>query len=461
MDLNGTGLVAAQAAERRINPFRPELRAAEGGRPNRIVGYALVFDKLSRNLGGFVERMAPTAFRSLQDKGWPDVVCRFNHSDSFILGTVQGGTVAIDVDGTGVLYDVIPPESRGDVLELVQRGDCRASSFAFRVPEGADEWEAWQGNTLRRTVNDLDLVDVAPVIIPAYPDATAAARSLDGAIISLASKFHADPLEIRSLLDDNKGVKLFKRSDRPSAPAATPATESLEGKEAPVSKTAAEMDQEARAKLTAKARKALPNSAFAYIDDEGVGHFPIHDANHVRNALARIAQGAKFGKEALPKVKAAAKKFGIDSDEQNSWLDILEEAREFPNWFWGLFTECEARMEAEEAEARTANTNSDSTAKDDEADAEADEDESGKGIEGEERSASKSSSKGDDASDSDDDDDDSKSDSKMSDGKGKKVGKGEKQLPAFLQKDTSQKRMSELLGKRYDPHYFSDEETEA
>ena len=66
----------------------------------------------------------------------------------------------------------------------------------------------------------------------------------------------------------------------------------------------------------------LPDSAFAYIAPGGtkdasgkttprdLRHFPIHDKAHADNAAARIAQGAKFGKEALPKVKAAQKKFG-------------------------------------------------------------------------------------------------------------------------------------------------------
>lgn len=71
----------------------------------------------------------------------------------------------------------------------------------------------------------------------------------------------------------------------------------------------------------------LPDSDFAYIEPGGskdgdgkttprsLRHFPIHDAAHVRNALARIAQGAKFGDQALPKVRAAAKKFGIDTSK--------------------------------------------------------------------------------------------------------------------------------------------------
>jgi class 3 adenylate cyclase len=44
--------------------------------------------------------------------------------------------------------------------------------------------------------------------------------------------------------------------------------------------------------LRAKDRAQLPDSAFAYIDSRGKRRLPIHDASHVRNALARFGQVA-------------------------------------------------------------------------------------------------------------------------------------------------------------------------
>jgi class 3 adenylate cyclase len=46
------------------------------------------------------------------------------------------------------------------------------------------------------------------------------------------------------------------------------------------------------ARLGAKERAQLPDSAFAYIDSEGRRRLPINDAAHVRNALARFGQVA-------------------------------------------------------------------------------------------------------------------------------------------------------------------------
>jgi hypothetical protein len=69
----------------------------------------------------------------------------------------------------------------------------------------------------------------------------------------------------------------------------------------------------------------LPDSAFAYIEpggkkDEGgktiprsLRHFPVHDHNHAQNALARANQ-SPFGSKAMPKILAAARRFGIKLD---------------------------------------------------------------------------------------------------------------------------------------------------
>src|ERR687891_426917 len=40
--------------------------------------------------------------------------------------------------------------------------------------------------------------------------------------------------------------------------------------------------------MSAKERARLPDSAFAYIDSTGKRKLPIHDAAHVRNAMARF-----------------------------------------------------------------------------------------------------------------------------------------------------------------------------
>jgi len=68
-------------------------------------------------------------------------------------------------------------------------------------------------------------------------------------------------------------------------------------------------------RLGAKQRARLPDSAFAYIDSSGRRRLPIHDASHVRNALARFNQVVFEDEAARDRARSrllrAAKKHGI------------------------------------------------------------------------------------------------------------------------------------------------------
>lgn len=197
-------------AERRFTPGAIEVRAAADGQ--KIGGYGAVFGKLSRNLGGFVELVDTGAFNQARNLNWPNVVCRWNHDSNMVLGTTVGRTLQLRTDNIGLDYEVLPPQSRQDILELVQRGDVQHSSFAFRVPDGGDEWRTTDQNYPMRVLHEVQLVDVAPVLDPAYPDASAGLRSLAAAM--------AAPLdEVRAMAADDELRRFFQRTDRPSVPA--------------------------------------------------------------------------------------------------------------------------------------------------------------------------------------------------------------------------------------------------
>jgi HK97 family phage prohead protease len=193
------------AVERRFTTMTVEYRTPPGEQA-RIGGYAAMFTKVSQNLGGFVEVVERSFFNKSRGDGWPDVLCRYNHDDNMLLGTTGAGTLRLSLDDTGLDYNVTPPQSRADVVELVQRGDVRKSSFAFRVPTGGEDWGlSDQGYPMRHLVTG-QLVDVAPVNVPAYLDTSAALRSL-------AVKMDADVEEVRSLADANDLRRFFTRTD--------------------------------------------------------------------------------------------------------------------------------------------------------------------------------------------------------------------------------------------------------
>lgn len=212
-------------AERRFTSVPVEIRA---GSDRKIIGgYAAKFERFSQNLGGFVERIAPTAFNKSRGRGWQGVIARYNHDDNMVLGTIGGGTLRLSVDEVGLAYEVDVPNARADVFELVERGDVRQSSFAFVVDVDGDEWAANDQGFPMRTLHSVRLMDVAPVNTPAYEDTTVGTRSIDGALISLSRKFEADLAEVRTLAAAGDLSKFFKRTDKQGAPVERSSHEAL------------------------------------------------------------------------------------------------------------------------------------------------------------------------------------------------------------------------------------------
>ena len=82
-----------------------------------------------------------------------------------------------------------------------------------------------------------------------------------------------------------------------------------------------------RAEMTSASINDLPDSDFGYVEPGGtkdgsgrtvprsLRHFPLQDAAHVRDALGRAPQ-SPFGDKAMPKIRAAAKKYGVDVADQ-------------------------------------------------------------------------------------------------------------------------------------------------
>jgi len=149
--------------ERRITTQRADVTG------NTIRGYAAVFNSPSEDLGGFVEYIAPGAFDSVMND---DVRGFYNHDWNYLLGRVSSGTLRIFVDEVGLGYEIDLPNTSyaNDLAELMKRGDVNQSSFAFMIE--SDKWEVKGKQNIRTITKVSRLIDVAPVVIPAYPAAT-------------------------------------------------------------------------------------------------------------------------------------------------------------------------------------------------------------------------------------------------------------------------------------------------
>lgn len=202
--------------ERRFTPVPVQVRADNGKR--KVGGYAAMFKKLSRNLGGFVEVVEPSFFNHTRANGWPDVIARYNHDDNMLLGTTGGNTLRLWTDETGLMYEVDPPQARNDIVELIERGDVRKSSFAFRLDNNGDEWTLTdQDYPLRKLVSG-QLVDVAPVNSPAYDNTSVGMRGVEIALRSLATKMNAEFDEVRKMSEENELKRFFVRTDNRGVP---------------------------------------------------------------------------------------------------------------------------------------------------------------------------------------------------------------------------------------------------
>lgn len=153
-----------------------ELRMSNNG---QLMGYAAVFNKRSRDLGGFTESILAGAFQSsLQDAD--DVVALYDHDTRSVLGRVGSGTLRLEEDQRGLRFEIdLPPTTVGkDLAALVERKDVAGASFAFTVPEGGDKWIT-DARSVHREVSKVNLHEITVTPFPAYPDTTVAKRHLE------------------------------------------------------------------------------------------------------------------------------------------------------------------------------------------------------------------------------------------------------------------------------------------
>lgn len=218
--------------QRQTREYRSETPVAlRAARSRTIGGYGAIFNRTSENLGGFVEQVDPTAFNKTRGDGWNNVVCRFNHSDDQLLGRTGSGTLRLATDNTGLSYDVDLPECRSDVLELVTRGDVANSSFAFQCFE--DSWATTDNGYPMRTLIAVRLIDVAPVVQPAYSQASVGLRSQSiVGLASLAKHFDADLDDVVQLAQADELRRLFSRTDTNSTTSKSVTTRGISGSEA-------------------------------------------------------------------------------------------------------------------------------------------------------------------------------------------------------------------------------------
>ena len=153
-----------------------EIRSAEG-EPEKIRGYAAVFDKLSVPLWGFREKIDKGAFAESIKKD--DVRALWNHDPNYVLGRNKAGTLTLEEDDKGLLIEIDPPDTQWarDLVTSIKRKDVTQMSFGFETE--TDEWDRSDEKNVVRTLKKVRLFDVSPVTYPAYPQTKVGVRTAE------------------------------------------------------------------------------------------------------------------------------------------------------------------------------------------------------------------------------------------------------------------------------------------
>lgn len=146
----------------------------------RLTGYPIVFNVLSQDLGGFRERIAPSAVeRTLRNGDNVDALLDHKRETTSILGSTDSGLLRLKRDRHGLAIDVTPPDTHGarDLVAVVKAGLVKGMSFSFMVMPGGQEWDE-DDHGLVRTVTDMVFSEVSFVVNPAYLQTEVSARNL-------------------------------------------------------------------------------------------------------------------------------------------------------------------------------------------------------------------------------------------------------------------------------------------
>ncbi|WP_204236177.1 HK97 family phage prohead protease [Mammaliicoccus sciuri] len=146
-----------------------------------VEGYALRFNTLSNDLGGFVETISPEA---LKEADLSDVRCLIDHDSSKVLGRTTSETLELKIDEEGLYFRTQLPNTTyaKDLYENIRLGNINQCSFGFILDEDGDEFEKREDGLFKRTLRKIkSLFDVSIVTYPAYndTDVSPALRSIE------------------------------------------------------------------------------------------------------------------------------------------------------------------------------------------------------------------------------------------------------------------------------------------
>jgi HK97 family phage prohead protease len=127
----------------------------------------------------FEEQIAPGAFAktiNARDR----IVMQFDHGQHPLFGSLPLGKItALREDSHGLYVEARLTDNwlTAPIRDAIANEAITGMSFRFSVPDGGDTWDR-SGQTHKRTVHEVRLYELGPVVHPAYEDTTVGVRSV-------------------------------------------------------------------------------------------------------------------------------------------------------------------------------------------------------------------------------------------------------------------------------------------
>jgi HK97 family phage prohead protease len=151
-------------------------KRADDTKSRKVIIKAAVINSLSKPLGwGFRERIEAGAFDGAD---MSDVVAVLNHDFNILFARTASKTLDLKVDEQALTAEFDSPETThgNDLLVMIERGDIRQASFQFIIDK--DRWVNDPDHGEVRIIEKFrKIIDVSPVVFPAYSDTDVAKRS--------------------------------------------------------------------------------------------------------------------------------------------------------------------------------------------------------------------------------------------------------------------------------------------
>lgn len=184
-----------------------ELRGADTtGRS--LSGYAAVFNsptEIYERGQTFNEQIARGAFaKAINNKD--RVVLQFDHGQHGLIGSIPIGKIdALSEDARGLYVEATLMDNWlvQPVRDAIAAGAVDGMSFRFAVED--EEWDR-SGDVALRTIKEVRLMELGPVVWPAYSDTSVAVRSA----------FAAIPEEIRQALTEDQAPEATPDEGQPT-----------------------------------------------------------------------------------------------------------------------------------------------------------------------------------------------------------------------------------------------------